>query len=266
MDLTDKVSIVTGAGRGIGRGIALALAQNGAHVVVADINLDNAGTVAKEVEDIQRRAIAIPLDVTDQASIESMVQVTLARFGRIDILVNNAGIIGAPGWQHRESASEEDWDLTYQVNVKGVARVTDAVAPHMRERRYGKIINIASGAGRHGIPWNAPYGASKAAVISLTQSSALHLAPYDLNVNTICPGRLWTPMWDKIAYRLSLSSEDLEGLSEREAFDQLIQRDVPLNREQTPEDIGALAAFLASDLARNITGQAINVNGGTRMD
>ena len=266
MDLTDKVAIVTGAGRGIGRGIALVLAENGADVVASDINVDDARKVFSEVESMGRRSIASLVDVTDQVSVESMVKDTLARFGHIDILVNNAGIIGAPGWEQRERSSEEDWDMIHDINVKGISRVTDVVARHMRERRYGKVVNIASGAGRQGIPWNPPYAASKAAVISLTQSSALQLAPYDINVNAICPGRLWTPMWDKIAYRLALSSQELEGLSPREAFDHLIQRDVPLKREQTPEDIGYLAAFLASDLAKNITGQAINVNGGSRMD
>jgi meso-butanediol dehydrogenase/(S,S)-butanediol dehydrogenase/diacetyl reductase len=266
MDVTDKVAIVTGAGRGIGRGIALALAENGADVVVGDINLDNARKVAAEVAEMGRKSLALHLDVTNQESVDQMVKDTLARFGRIDILVNNAGVIGAPGWEQRERHNEEDWNLIYEVNVKGVARVTDAVSPHMKARRYGKIINIASHGGRRGGAGISPYGISKAGVIHLTQSSALELAPYNINVNSICPGTLWTDMWQRIAVRTSLSAQNSEGLTPREIFDRSIQQRMPLGREQTPEDIGYMAAFLASDYAKNITGQAINVNGGAVMN
>lgn len=266
MDVTDKVAIVTGAGRGIGRGIALALAENGADVVVGDINLDNARKVAAEVAEMGRQALALHLDVTSQESVEQMVKDTLAHFGRIDILVNNAGVIGAPGWEQRERHNEEDWNLIYEVNVKGVARVTDAVSPHMKARRYGKIINIASHGGRRGGAGISPYGISKAGVIHLTQSSALELAPYNINVNSICPGTLWTDMWQRIAVRTSLSPQNTQGLTPRQIFDRSIQQRMPLGREQTPEDIGYMAAFLASDYAKNITGQAINVNGGAVMN
>ena len=266
MDVTDKVAIVTGGGRGIGRGICLALARNGADVVVADINEDDARTVADEVAAMGRSSMASPVDVTDQASVETMVDVAVDRFGRIDILVNNAGIIAAPGWEQREQFTEEDWNMIYEVNVKGVARVTNAVAPHMKERRYGKIVNIASVAGRQGSPGNPPYSASKSAVISLTQGSALALAPYNINVNSICPGLIWTSMHGRIQSRASLSPDNTEGLSPRELFEREVERSVPLQREQTPEDIGNVAAFLASDYAKNITGQAINVNAGSRLN
>ena len=264
MDLSDRVALVTGAGRGIGRGIALVMARHGAHVVVADLRREDAATVAAEVQALGRRAVALALDVTDDASIAAAVDEALDRMGRIDVLVNNAGIYAAPGWEERDRFTDEDWDLLYRVNVRGVARVTDAVAPHMKERRYGKVVNIASGAGREGSPDNPPYAISKAGVISLTQAQAKELAPFDVNVNCICPGLLWTPMWEKIAYR----RRRLEGreVSPRRYFEELVARTVPLGREQTPEDIGYLAAFLASDYARNITGQAINVNGGSRMN
>ena len=177
MDVTGKVAVVTGGGRGIGRAIAIVLAQNGADVAVADINLQDAQSVAREVGDLGRQSIAVHLDVTDQESVERMAAEAIERFGRIDILVNNAGVIGAPGWEQRERPGEEDWVQIYKVNVRGVARVTDVVAGHMKERRYGKIVNIASIAGRQGTSVSTPYGVSKAGVINMTQSTAIEAGP-----------------------------------------------------------------------------------------
>ena len=177
----------------------------------------------------------------------------------------NAGIIAAPGWENRPESNDKDWDMIYDVNVRGVARVTESAAVHMKKRRYGKIINIASVAGRQGSPANPPYHVSKAGVISLTQASALGLAPFNINVNAICPGNLWTPMWERIATRQTVFVESRAGLTPRQAFEASSER-IPLGREQTPEDVAYLAVFLASEYAQNITGQAINVNGGARMD
>ncbi len=266
MDVSGKSALVTGGGRGIGRGIALVLARNGADVAVADLNADAAGAVAAQVGALGRRSLGVAVDVTDRDSVEAMVSRVIDSFGRIDILVNNAGIIAAPGWEGRKRSNDDDWDQIYEVNVKGIVHVTEAVAPHMIERQYGKIVNIASGAGRVGSPGNPPYNVSKAGVISYTQASALELAPHNINVNSICPGLLWTPMWERIATRGSASPENVEGLDPRQWFLHGVAERIPLGREQTPEDIGNLAAFLASDYAKNITGQAINVNGGSRMD
>jgi NAD(P)-dependent dehydrogenase (short-subunit alcohol dehydrogenase family) len=266
MNVTDRTAVVTGGRRGIGHAIAIELARNGADVAVADVDQGGAQQVADEVADLGRRALAITVDVTDQASVDRMAEDAVSHFGRIDILVNNAGIIGAPGWERRPRANDEDWDALYQVNVRGVARVTDAVARYMKEAHYGKIINISSGAGRQGQAEQMAYCISKAGVISFTQGSALELAPYNINVNAICPGLLWTPMWERIADRKAWLPENTEGLTPREVFDQTVATRTPLGREQQPEDIGHLAAFLASDYAQNITGQAINVNGGSRMD
>ena len=266
MDVSGRVAVVTGGGRGIGRGICLALAGYGADVVVADLGPEDAEAVRGEIAAMGRRSSVLRVDVTDRRSVEGMVEGALSEHGRIDILVNNAGIIGAPGWQDRRETTEQDWDLLYAVNVKGMATVTDAVAPHMKERRYGKVVNIASVAGRQGNPDNAPYGISKAGVISFTQAYAVLLAPFNINVNAICPGLLWTPMWEKISLRRSSLPQNTEGLSPRELFDRTVETRTPMGREQTPEDIGNAAAFLASEAARNITGQALNVDGGGRMN
>ena len=266
MDVTGKKAIVTGGGRGIGRAISLELARNGADVAIGDVNLQDAVKVAEEIEDTNQISIGCLLDVTDDDSVHYMVANMVKKFGRIDILVNNAGVIAAPGWEDREKSTEEDWDLIYEVNVKGMARVTEYVAKIMKKQLYGKVVNISSIAGRIGNLTHIPYGASKASVINLTQSMALELAPFDINVNAICPGLLWTPMWRRIAKRLSGIPEMSDGLSPREIFDRSVKKRIPLDREQTPEDIGYLAAFLASDFARNITGQTINVSGGSHMN
>ena len=266
MVLQGQTAIVTGGASGIGHGICLVLAERGANIVVADLNTQGAEGVAAQVAELGRESMATPLDVTDPTSIDAMTEAVLARFGGIDILVNNAGVGGASGWDEHQRPRIEDWDYTYQVNLRGVALTADAVSIPMMEQRRGKIINIASIAGRQGGPAITHYNASKAGVISLTQGLALRLAPYNINVNAICPGLLWTPLWERLAARNRSGDGQLEGLTERQVFEQRVATSIPLGREQTPEDIGKLAAFLASEDARNITGQSINVDGGARMN
>ncbi|MCY4654964.1 MAG: glucose 1-dehydrogenase [Dehalococcoidia bacterium] len=264
IDLSGKVVLVTGGARGIGRGICLVLAEQGADVAVADLNVDVAEGVCREIEDMGRKARAVSMDVTSRPSIEKTVSEVLDELGRIDILVNNAGIVGAGEWWKRDRPSDEDWQLTHMVNVRGVVMVTEAVQDHMIARGSGRVVNIASIAARRGTPDIPHYSTTKAAVVSWTQSSAHQLAPHDITVNAICPGLLWTDMWQAISRRRSaVTGEDISG---RELFERAVENMTPMKREQTPEDIGKLAAFLASDDARNITGQAINVDGGIRMN
>ena len=268
-DLSGRVALVTGGGRGIGRGISLALAEQGADVSVADLISDNASQVAVEVQQMGTRSAGVQMDVTDRSSVEDAVAETLDRLGHIDILVNNAGIVGAAGLWERDSPSDDDWNQTFQVNVRGMVVTTETVQGHMVERGSGRIINIASIAGRQGSPDIPHYSTSKAAAISWTQSSAHQLARHGITVNAICPGLLWTPMWQAIAQRrsrLGSSQADVDGLEGRELFERTVEAMTPMRREQTPQDIGKLAAFLASDDAKNITGQAINVDGGIRMN
>ncbi|MXY19896.1 MAG: glucose 1-dehydrogenase [Dehalococcoidia bacterium] len=264
IDLSGKVALVTGGARGIGRGICLTLAEQGADVAVADLLADSAASVAVEMERMGRRSQAISMDVTSRPSIQTAVSQVLDDMGRIDILVNNAGVVGAGNWWGRDKPSDEDWHFTHMVNVRGVVMVTEAVQDQMIQRGSGRIVNIASIAARQGSPDIPHYSTTKAAVVSWTQSNAHQLAPYGITVNAICPGLLWTDMWQAISRRRSATTgEDISG---RALFERAVENMTPMKREQTPEDIGKLAAFLASDDARNITGQAINVDGGIRMN
>ena len=270
--LENKVALVTGAARGIGRGIALVLGSRGAIVAVSDLDVDGARAVAGELAAEGGRAFPVAGDVTDPESMTAVAGEVIEREGWIDICVANAGVIGAPGYEGRTGYTRDDWDLTLDVNVKGLACTIDAVVPHMKERRSGKIVTIASHGGRapHGavMPHGAtiPYMVSKAAAIQLTHLLAMRLAPYDINVNAVCPGLLWTPMWERIARSHRQSNPELRDLSPREVFDRDVRSRTPLGRPQTPEDIGRAVAFLVSDDASEITGQALNVNGGAVMN
>ena len=268
IDLTGKVAIVTGGASGIGRGICLVLAGQGAAVTVADLNEEGAQSVAAEVSERGGEAIAVVVDVTDKASVAEMTNQVMERLGRVDITVNDAGVVGAPSWWQREKPSDDDWDAVVAVNLRGVVNVSESVAESMKERRYGKIVNIASVSARKGSLIISSYSASKAAVVSWTQSHALQLAPFDVNVNAICPGLLWTPMQDQLAHHKDLIGfmPSMKGATARERFEMEVESWIPMKKEQTPEDVARLAAFLASDDAHNITGQAINVDGGWFMN
>ena len=253
--LLGRKAFVTGGGRGIGRGICLALAEAGADVIVSDLLLENAEGVAAEIRNMGREAFSTKIDVVDRGSVEAALKYALEKFGRVDILVNNAGVIRqAPILE----LSEQDWDLVVGVNLKGVFLCSKTVIPHMVERKSGRIINIASISGKNGFPGQAAYGSSKFGVVGLTQVLARELAPYDITVNAICPGIIYTKMWE---YLSSLSAKEMKTTPE-EAFKRISTEYIPLRRAQTPEDIGNLAVFLASDDAKNITGQSINVDGG----
>ena len=270
--LKDQVAIVTGGGGGLGAGICRCLAEEGAHVVVSDVNLDLAEKVAAELRERGQEALAIRTDVRSPEQCQTLVETTIREMGRIDILVCGAGVGGfdfrgdSPEPPMLETISEEDWDLIIDVNLKGVFLCNRAVAPHFKQQRHGKIINISSICGRKGVAWLAHSSASKAGVIVLTQSVALQLAPYNVNVNTVCPGLIWTPMWARGAEVLSQTYESYKGMSPEEIFRTEVQHQIPLGRPQTPEAIGKLVVFLASSEAEEITGQAINVDGGAMFN
>ena len=265
MNFKGKVAVVTGGATGIGRAIALKLAGKGTAVMIADINEKAAETTAAEVKEISGNSAIFVTDVTNVAACEGLAQATIDSLGPAEFLVNNAGIAGSPGWQTRSHSTEEDWKQTYQVNVIGVANVTNVFRAQMTERRSGRIVNLSSIAGREGRPSLPHYSASKSAVISLTQSTALELARFNITVNAICPGLLWTPMWEQVGSRYANDVPAYEGMTPRQVFDTMVAEKIPMQKEQTPEDIADTVAFFVSDDAKNITGQALNVDGGFYM-
>jgi NAD(P)-dependent dehydrogenase (short-subunit alcohol dehydrogenase family) len=259
MDLANQVALVTGAGQGIGRASAQALAAAGAHVVVADIDGAKAEATAEAIMSMQRRAAAVQADVGDLSEIDRMVRQALDAFGQIDILVNNAGVTRRADIM---DLTEEDWDRIHRVNAKGVFFCLQRVAREMIPRHAGRIVNIASiaGKGYEGTS-NAAYAASKGAVISLTKTAAQQLARHNINVNSVCPG----------VTRTALSEANLQVRAQQEGVSvaEMERRRaavIPLQRANDPEDIAAMVVFLASPGARNITGQSFNVDGGLIPD
>ena len=264
MRLGGKVAIVTGGGSGIGRGIALAMAREGADIAIPDIQVINAEKVADEVRAFGRKVLAMKTDVTSSADVKAMVDRTREALGKVDILVNNAGMAAPPGMPFTNN-TEDDWDRAFAVNTKSVFLTCKAVAPYFIERKAGRIINIASIAGPLAAQTMPPYSVAKGGVITFTRVVAKELAPHGVTVNAICPGVLYTEFWQKLAAHIATTNPAFAGMTPRQVFDKRVADIVPMKREQTPDDIGWAAVFLASDEARNITGQALNVDGGCVM-
>ena len=258
-DLTGKTALVTGAGSGIGRGIARVLAEQGASVAVTDLVLDWATETAEMITDA--KTLVLHLDVRDRDAAKTAIDRVIAEWGQLDILVNNAGIRSmSPSGAIQDSV--EDWEQMFETNVRGVVNCCDAATPHFMDGSYGKIINIASQAGHAARRFPGAYSVSKAAVLRYTKGLAGVLAPYNVNVNAICPGAVWTWFQQGQAEDLQKLDPSLAGMGLKDIFTQRYEQIIPLGRVQTPEDMGNVAAFLASESARNITGQCINVDGG----
>ncbi len=257
MQLEGKVAIVTGGASGMGKAVALGYADEGADVVIADLNQDAAQEVVSQIEGKGRRGLAVQFDVRDPQACKDLVQRTVQDLGRLDILVNNAGIgLIKPIWD----TTPEEWDRIFAVNVKGLFFCTQAAAEPMRQQRSGKIINLASIAGRRGEALVVAYCASKATVISITQSCALALAPYGVNVNAMAPGVVDTPYWKEVDKQFA----ELQGKKPGEPFRDVAAQ-IPLGRTSVPEDVVPLAVFLAGPGSDYITGQTYNVEGGMVM-
>jgi 3-oxoacyl-[acyl-carrier protein] reductase len=242
----DRVAVVTGASRGIGRSIALALAANGARIVAVDIDLKETEAMVAEIKAKGSEAIALQGDVTVSADVNRMVDAAVEAFGRVDILVNNAGIT-------RDALllrmKDEDWDAVLGVNLKGAFICTRAAAKIMSKQRYGRIINIASVVGQMGNPGQANYCASKAGIMGLTKSNARELARRNITVNAVAPGFIKTQM--------------TEALPEKTK--QELAAQIPMERLGSSEDIAHAVVFLASEYSGYITGQVLGVNGGMYM-
>lgn len=271
MKLGGKVALVTGGGRGIGRGIALTLAAEGADVAVVDTDVvDNkynqygiaeikgyqaAQGVVQEIKDLGRRAIAVKADVTKWDQVQAMVRKTVDELGSIDISVHNAGVISVVPVEEME---EEAYDLVMDVNVKGVFLCCKAVIPQMKKQGGGKIINTASIGGKNAFATLTHYSASKFAVVGFTNGLAKEVAKDNITVNAICPGIVRTAMWDLLADVWKQPGETVEQSWQRH-LDALI----PQGRAQTPADMGAMVVFFATN--DNVTGQAFNIDGGTEL-
>ena len=302
MKLKGKVAIVAGGGQGIGEGIVKCLAEEGADVAVVDINGDNANKVADEVKSMGGKALPVIANLTDDNQVTKSVRETEDFFGKVDILVNNIGGISLEMSQMQQEQvasfgdepfpsymqfNSEVWDKYYQLNLKSHVMMCHAVTPIFMKQKSGKIINISSIAARLGNPDQMPYNAFKAGDISITWSLARALAPYNVTVNCVCPGHVFTPLWERLAIAmveavrnakakgLPLPARvrhykpeelDTEGLTPHEFWlKYMIAPTTPLGRDQTPEDMGKAVLFFASDDARNVSGQVIHVDGGVVM-
>ncbi len=239
MRLQDKVAIVTGGGSGIGRAIALAYAREGAHVAIADINIEMAESVRQAIADMVRRAIAIRCDVSQKADVAQMVRMVVEKLGTVDILVNNAGVT------HRSRVIDmpvEDWDHTMAINLRGPFLCAQAVLPYMMQQRHGKIINISSDSGKRGWATGSAYCASKFGLLGLTEALSKEVADeYGIQVNAICPSFVDTPMG-----RRAIAATG---------------REVDWSKVIQPEQIADIAVFLASDESRAMFGASVDVFG-----
>lgn len=253
-EFNDKIVLITGAGSGMGKAMAKGFAERGALVVVADLNPEGGQAAVEEITSAGGRAEFRELNVADPDMCHQVVDAVVADHGRLDVLINNAGI-GLI--KEVEKTTTDEWDRIFAVNVKGLFFMAQAACKHMREQRSGKIINLASQAGRRGEALVAAYCASKAAVISINQSVALAMAPYGVNVNAMAPGVVDTPYWKQVDHEFG----QITGKADGETFRD-VARNIPLGRTSVPEDVVPLALFLASEGAGYITAQCYGVDGG----
>jgi NAD(P)-dependent dehydrogenase (short-subunit alcohol dehydrogenase family) len=247
--LTGKVALVTGSGRGIGKAIALMLAERGADIVINDLNMDNAVNTVEEIKELGRKAIAVKADVSNEAEVEEMVKECINQFSRIDILVNNAGLIST---KLLPETTVREWDRIMDINLKGVFICTKAVYPYMVNQKSGKIINIASVAGKRGggLFGKSAYSASKGGVIAFTKAVAREAGEFGINVNAVTPGFTETEMVKDISQDQRVT----------------LVNSIPLKRPGSPADIAKAVCFLASSDSDYISGEIMDVDGGIMMD
>jgi len=271
MQLEGKVAIVTGGGQGIGRGIVLCLAEEGADVAIIDLNEETAGKVAGEVKEMGRHSLAVAADATNSSQVQEAVQKVADTFGKIDILVNNiGGGVRVKMTTPREErtgcrmidAEEEEWDKTMDFNAKSQFLMCKAVVPYFLKQGGGKIVNIASRLARLiDIPLSI-YNVAKAATVHYTKNLAADLAKHNINVNAIGPGDVMTPKIEGLFRGMAENVPEAKGKSPEELFLGVAGPRMAFNRLQTPEDMGNAAVFLVSEDAKNITGQVLYVDGG----
>lgn len=272
MRLEGKIAIVTGAGKGIGLGIVQCLAKEGANIVINTLHKESAQKVANEVKGMGRKSLAVAADVTKKEGAEHVVKATMDTFGRIDILVNNFGAHTEAFYTRPNSKFTDqeikEWDDDYEFNLKSQVLMCMAAVPVLINQQNGKIINIASVAGRMPIPTQMPYGAIKAGSIYFTRTLAVELGQYNINVNCICPGGIYSGMTERFLQRTIDSNPDAKGMTPRQFYEKFVQPNIaknarsPLKRELMAEDVGWAVVFFASEESRNITGQSLTVDCG----
>ncbi len=243
--LRDQVAVVTGAGRGIGRTAVLALAEAGAHVVLAARSADQLVAVADEVRDRGRRALTVPTDVTDETSVAELATRTLAEFSRVDVLVNNSGVVASTPLLEQ---SADEWDTVHATNVRGTFLVTRAIGRHLVDQGHGKVINVASNFAFNGIPNHAAYASSKAAAVGFTRSVAVEWARYGVQVNALAPGYFATDL-------------NADVRADRESYERIL-RGVPARRMGEAAELGPWLVLLASSASDFMTGETIVIDGG----
>lgn len=261
MLLENRVAIVTGGAKGIGKAISLKFAEEGCDIVVNAMHIEGARKVADAVKALGRESMAIGVDVSNSAEVNDMVAQTIKKFGKIDVLVNNAGGISLATGGSIENTTDEDWDRIVGINLKGQFLCCRAVVPYMKENKYGKIINVSSMGAIHPPAPIVHYHSAKGGVLSLTSDLASELAPFNITVNAILPGPI----------RSEFFNEMMKDMSEKEAeaFFTMLGKRVPMQRMGMPEEIAGVALFLASELSSYVTGEFVNAGGGlplTPMD
>ncbi len=283
MKLDGKVSLISACGRGIGKEIALTLAKEGSSVVINSFSNENTQALARELEDLGAKVVAVPGDITKSSIILAMVDAAIDAFGKIDILINNVGGGSSTDITDKDNPLAEVeavWDGTYAMSLKAPVLMCEAVMPHFIERKSGKIINMSSLAGRPGmphvdlVPLSSSYHSAKAGLIRYTQLLADQVGRHNINVNAICPGIIYTDGWRELSEAMVANHPDYKGEDPREWFLGVGQGryageglpQTPLRREQTTADIAEAVLFLTSDAAANITGQTLNVDGGMAKD
>ncbi|USK60296.1 acetoin reductase [Peribacillus asahii] len=254
MVTSQRIAIVTGSGRGIGRAIALRLAQDGLNVVINDVNLDNAQSVVNEIKELGRESFAVQADVSNRNEVFHMVNQVVECFGQLDVMVSNAGIAQI---KPLLEVTEEDLNQIFNINVNGVLYCLQAAAEQMKKQKGGKIINAASIASYKGFSLLGTYSATKFAVRGLTQAAAQELAQFGITVNAYCPGIVGTQMWDLIDEKMG----HYMGLERGEAFKKFSES-ITLGRSETPEDVAKFVSYLASTDSDYMTGQAVMIDGG----
>ncbi len=267
MLLANRVAIITGGASGMGRSIALMFADEGCSIVIADIQTAGGMETAEEVSKKGREGVFVKCDMTDLRQIQDMGDQTISKFGKVDILVNSAGGVTPGGGELPKGArggaggianiTEEKWDKALALNLKGPVFCCKAVVPHMREKKYGKIINISSLGAKSPPSPAVDYHSAKAGMIGMTINLAFELAPDNINVNAILPGPIRTPFWEPVIAKAKIQDTD--------AFFNEVATRVPLRRYGTPEDIAGAALFLASDLSSFVTGEIMTVSGGVPL-